>query len=817
MIGSLTGLFLSLQAGLLLAGTAPLPSHEPQLLSLRLTPQGIRLVGVDSSQKLVVLGTYSDGFERDVTGRSRIRVSDPAVALLSGEGTLTPVADGKTLVAAELNGHRSQTAVRVERARSRRPFSFPRDIGGILTKRGCNSSECHGGVKGRGGFKLSLDARHPRKDYRWIVQGGVYQVLSAEAAKPIRARVSTENPEQSLLLLKPTATIAHGGGERFDRESSDYEAIRGWVRAGAPYREVGEARIERLEVSPESLILERASTRQLLVTAHLAGGGSEDVTDQVRYQPTNSEVARVTAEGRVEAISSGQTAILVRAPGQVASVRVGVIADIVPDYPSMPEANLIDRHVFARLRALQILPSPQSSEEEFLRRVCLDLTGTLPPPQRVREFLEDADPGKRDKLIDALLGTPEYVDYWTYRFSDLFRVAYTANGTPAHAYAYWAWIRDSIDENKPYDQMALERLSAQGLDGPSRHFFPGEAPLPEDIMAEEVRVFLGQRLDCAQCHHHPEEKWSQEQFWGLAAFFGRVDHTQWNADGPIVVFDNPFGRVPDYAESEDTVKVLHPRTGEEVAPRYPDWTPLPVERSLDPRLAFAEWTVSHPDFSRTIVNRMWAHMMGRGFVDPVDDFRSTNPPTHPRLLEALAEDFAGHDYDLKHLLRRIGRSRTYQLSAQINRTNRHDLVNYSHRHPRALDGEVLLDAISNVTGVPEEFTNSWKGTAPRGTRAIELQVPDLHGSRFLSIYGRPTRDVVPERKTKASLKQALHILVGPTYQEKISSPESRLKLLLKGKGSNREIVEEPVSLPNLRRGVRTRTSDRFSTFAPRGP
>ena len=236
--------------------------------------------------------------------------------------------------------------------------------------------------------------------------------------------------------------------------------------------------------------------------------------------------------------------------------------------------------------------------------------------------------------------------------------------------------------------------------------------------------------------------------------------------------------------------MLHPRTGEEVSPMFPDGTPLPPEKSFDPRVAFAEWTVSQPDLPRTIVNRMWGYVMGRGIVDPVDDFRSTNPPTHPRLLEALAEDFVSHGYDLKHLLRRITRSRTYQLSARPNRSNRNDVVNYSHHHQRALDGEVLLDAISSVTGVPEEFRNSWMGTAPRGTRAIELQVPDLHTSRFLTIYGRPTRAIIPERKTEASLKQALHILVGSTYQEKIASSGSRLDVLLKGEGSDPEIVEK---------------------------
>jgi hypothetical protein len=791
MIRILVGTLVLLRTGLLLAGTAAIPSHDPELLSLRVAPVDIRLMGGDASQRLVVLGVYSDGFERDVTALSRIQVQNPSVATLVKGTSLTPRADGNTVVTADLGGHSAQAAVLVEESRRTRPFSFSRDIGGILTKRGCNASECHGGVKGRGGFKLSLDVLHPREDYRWIVEGGNYQVLSVEAAKPIKPRVSTETPKDSLLLLKPTASVPHGGGTRFGLDSPDYQTIQDWVRSGAPYEEVGEARIERLEILPGSMTLEPKGTRQLLVTAHLAGGGSQDVTSQVRYSAANSDVVRVGVQGRVEALSPGATTILVRAPGHVANLRVGVVGDLVTDYPRIPENNLIDRHVLAQLKKLHVVPSNLSSDEEFLRRVCLDLTGTLPPPARVQEFLEGRDPQKREKLIDTLLETPEYIDYWTYRFADLYRVSYGSTGTPAHAYAYWAWIRDSITENKPYDQMALERLSAQGHDGPSRHFLPnGEAGRGEEMMPEEMRVYLGQRLDCAQCHHHPFEKWSQEQFWGLAAFFGRISRTEWVSEGAIVIFDDPSGRVPDYGETEDTVKVLHPRTGEEVTPMFPDGSPLSAERSFDPRLAFAEWMVSHPDFSRTIVNRMWAYMMGRGIVDPVDDFRSSNPPTHPQLLDALAQDFVDHGYDLKHLLRRIARSRTYQLSARSNPTNKNDLVNYSHRRPRGLDGEILLDALSSVTGVPEEFKNSWMGAAPAGTRAIHLQVPDLHLSRFLTVHDRPTRKSLPERKNEASLRQALHLLVGETYQEKISSPGSHLDQLLKGQESDHEILEE---------------------------
>lgn len=783
---------LALTGSLLFSGTpAPAPSHQPQVLSLRLMPQEIRMWGADASQRLVVVATFADGMERDVTAGSRFETIDREVADLQAEGKLVAGNDGETTIHAEFQGQVSQASVQVSETRTERPFSFSRDIGGILTRRGCNDSGCHGGVKGRGGFKLSLDARHPQEDHRWIVEGGTYQVLSPESAEPIRPRIDSENPEESLLLQKPTFQIPHGGGSRFTPESADYAAIREWVRDGAPVREAEQFRIEKIEIFPSYLVLKKGQQRQLLVTGHLGNGRTEDLTDQVRYETVNPELVRISPTGRVEGVATGETALLVRAPGRVANSRIGVIADAVTTIPQAAHRNLIDRNVFAKLRKLRIAPSNPSSDAEFLRRVCLDLTGALPPPDRIREFLNSTDPLKRDRLIDTLLETPEYIDYWTFRFSDLFRVSYSSTGTPAHSLVYWAWIRNSLTENKPYDQLARERISAQGNDGPSRHFLQnGEASAPQDAMPEEMRVFLGYRLDCAQCHHHPFEEWSQDQFWGLAAFFGRLSRTEWTSEGAIVVFEDPAGRVPDYEESEDTVKVLHPRTGVEASPVFPDGTPLPKEKSFDPRMALAEWIIAQPNFSRTIVNRMWGHMFGRGIVDPVDDFRSTNPPTHPELLDELARDFAENGYDLKRLLRLIAKSRTYQLSSVPNAANRNDTVNYSHRVRRDLDAEILLDAISDLTGVPETYKNNWMGTAPRGTRAIHLRVPDLYSSKFLAIHDRPNRASIPERKNDASLKKALHIMVGSTYQEKLTHPGNRLHQLVKAGKTDGEIIEE---------------------------
>jgi Protein of unknown function (DUF1553)/Protein of unknown function (DUF1549) len=309
-------------------------------------------------------------------------------------------------------------------------------------------------------------------------------------------------------------------------------------------------------------------------------------------------------------------------------------------------------------------------------------------------------------------------------------------------------------------------------------------------MPEEVRVFLGRRLDCAQCHNHPLESWSQDQFWGLAAFFGRLNRTEWTGFGATVMWDDPAGRDPDYGSATESARVMHPRTNSEVDPAFLDRKPLALNLRNDPRQALAEWMTTHPYFAETITNRMWSYFFGRGLVDPVDDFRSTNPPTHPALLEGLARDFREHGHDLKHLIQLIVSSRAYQLSSVPNETNRDDLINYSHAIPRALDAEILLDAISTVSEVPDTFANSSGGAEPPGTRAIALRLPDLYPSRVLDIFGRTSRERVPERKVSANLNQALHMLVGSTYNERLERDGGRIARLLAKGASDREVIEE---------------------------
>ena len=736
-------------------------SAAARLLSVRLLPEEVRLRGKGSAQQLLVIGTYSDGLERDLTQGSRFSIAEPALAEINARGRVRARSDGRTLLTVQSSGQVLQATVQVRDSAVSRPLRFDRDIARILTKRGCNSTECHGSVTGQGGFKLSKNAAAPREDYGWIVEGGAFHVLTTETGEKA-PRVNLEDPGQSLLLLKASLAVPHGGGERLEKDSHDYRRILDWIAGGAVYGPKNGARSaspERVAVAPGQVVMLKGGERQLLVTAHWADGAREDVTRQVRYLSNNPEVVSVGPDGRLTGRQVGETAIQVLAGGQSASATVGVIEKPVAAYPEVPRHNFIDNHVFAKARKFHLVPSPLSSDAEFLRRLCLDLTGKLPPVHRVRQFLADPDPRKRTRLIDLLLRSPEFVDHWSWRFYDFLRVI-----SPV----YKDWVRRAIAENKPYDQFARERVAAQGFDGPSRHYedMGGTAvPLPQNAMGEQVRVFLGRRMDCAQCHDHPYETWSQDQFWGLTAFFGRLSNLHPGfPQVDFVIMDDPEG----YGTFGKGAKVIHPRSKQEVQPRFLDGTPVPEDRRDDWRLALAEWMTApeNPYFAPAMANRMWGYFFGRGIVDPVDDFRSNNLATHPRLLEALARYFVRSGYDLRSLIRLMVESRTYQLSGEPNPTNRTDRVNYSRALPRPLDSEVLLRAISHVSGVKGEDGN------------------------FFNVYGKPDLSFIPERDMQPSLLQALHQLAGPTFTAKLSREGGRVDRLLQRNASDEAIVEE---------------------------
>ncbi len=772
--------------------SAQAPGHPeataaPELLTLSLRPRAVILRGKDASQQFLLTGAYSDGVERDLSRQARFSLSDPRVAQVDNRARVVALAGGEARLTAEFDGRSAESTIRVQDSAGTRAPSFALDLEGIFTRHGCNDSHCHGSVKGRGGFKLSSQAGNPREDHRWIVRGGAFQIYSQESAGPETPRIRPEKPEESLLLLKPTLQVPHGGGRRLDPGGPDYQTLLQWIGQGAPYGNGG-PEVVRLEVMPRQFVLEREGSQQLVVTAWLSDGSREDFTRRVRYHPTAERVVEVDESGLILAREPGEATILVQAPRRATRASLGVVSRILEKFPRETPRNFIDEEVRRKLRRLGILPSERSSDQEFLRRVCLDLTGTLPPPRRVREFLESRDPGKRDRLILNLLNSPEFIDYWTFRLADLFRVSHEQGGREK-VKIYWEWIREAVARNKPFDQVARERMAGQGYNGPTRHLWGAdEIRLPQDVMTEQARVFLGRRLDCAQCHDHPFDSWTQDQFWGLTGFFKNLTYF-WTT---MAAVDDPSG----HEEFGADPRLLHPRTRREVEAVYPDGRALPVEDRRDPRPRLADWFTSSEEFlfEEAIVNRFWSTFFGRGIVDPVDDFRLTNPPSHPALLRKLARYFRSSGYDLKGLIRLIVQSNTYQRSGRPNRTNRGDGANYSRALPRSLDAEILLDMICQITGIPEVFEGKderdYGGRQPAGTRAMNIVHPDLHPSRFLDIYGRPSRTAVPERKGGASLAQALHMLAGPTYTDKLSKKGGRIDRLLLAAATDREIVEE---------------------------
>jgi hypothetical protein len=784
--------FLTVLSILTLAALPVHAAEEKRALappvSLRIVPEEVTLWGAQALQHFIVLGQYADGLERDVTSTARFSLSDAKKGEVDRSGKFVVRGSGEVMLTAEIGGRSAKTAIHIEEAEKPRSSTFAREIEGIFTKQGCNDVACHGGVKGRGGFRLSVYGIYPREDYKWIVEGGTFRVLTTDE-DPKSSRIDLKQPEKSLLLLKPTFGVPHGGGLRFQVGSADYEMILNWVRSGAPYGEEAEKQgvtVERVEVSPKEVVLQGGGRQQLVVTAYLSNGRREDITEQVRYITNSTEVAEVSETGVVQAKKTGETNILIRTPGHTLSTDVGVIEKPIAKYPKIEARNYIDQDVFAKLRRFQMLPSDLSSDQEFLRRVCLDLTGTLPPPQRVREFVAGKDPHKRDRLIEILLNSPEYVDYWSFRFSDLMRVTFVTSNSIKGAKAYQDWITDSIAANKPYDQMARERIAAQGYSAPARNFYyVEELTTPDVLMPELIRLFMGRRIECAQCHSHPFEAWSQNQYWGLAAFFAGYTELR----GSALIIDVLGG---GHVDQPKEMTVANPRTKEKVVPAFLDGTRLPQSEWRDPRMHLAKWVTSHAYFAEATVNRIWSFFFGRGIVDPVDDFRSTNPPSHPELLKALAKDFKDSGYDLKRLIKTIVESRTYQLSATPNESNQEDKIDYSHALARPLEAAVLLDAITSATGVQEKFEfhrQAGSGDAPLGTRAMQT-IADICPSQFMDDFGRSMRKALPAAPPQPNLLEALHMMTGPAYNAKISSEEGRLSGLLKNDASDEQILDE---------------------------
>jgi hypothetical protein len=654
------------------------------------------------------------------------------------------------------------------RAGAEEHVSFTRDVLPILTRAGCNAGACHGSPSGKNGFRLSLRGYDPALDISTLTKemGG--------------RRIDRITPARSLILEKATGRVAHEGGRRLFEGSPQYRLVHDWIVQGA--RDDRALRPLALVVTPASEVIdEPARELKLKVIAAFPDGGRRDVTHLTRFTVNDDLAARVGPDAAVTRLKPGEVVVIAEYMGLMTPAVI-LFRDPKPDFrfSNVPPSNYIDEHVFAKLRVLQIEPAPLSSDAEFVRRAYLDAVGRLPRPEEVRDFLGSADPRKREKLVDSLLELPEFADWWALKWSDRLGVNQRFVGKIG-AVKYHQWVRGKMAANVPEDEFARTILTAAGgnYSNPPAGFFR-RLRNPE-LRAEEVsQLFMGSRIGCAKCHNHPGENWTQDDYYALAAFFAGVQYR----DGPF------FIQIYDKEETvlnKPAAEVKQPRTGEIVKPRFPG-SSARIDAGLDRRHAFAKWLTSaeNPYFARAAANRIWFHLFGRGIVEPVDDFRGTNPPSIPALLDALAADLVEHGFDRKHLIRTIMTSRVYQLSGEINGSNAGDVKYFSRYVPRRIGAEALLDAVCDATGVPEKFRGF-----PAGTRAVQLPDGEFPYP-FLRVFGRPPRASACEceRDNDTSLHMALMLQGGDFIQAKLADPAGRVASLADSKLADGQVVEE---------------------------
>jgi hypothetical protein len=757
---NLWGIFL-----ILMGAGAPSASAD----ALKVIPEHPLLRGPDAVQQLSVEADAG----RDVTEEAQFASSDPGVAAVEPAGLVRAKGDGEAKVTIRLGGAEAVVPITVRDFTAPRPTNFANQVVPVFTKLGCNSGGCHGKASGQNGFRLSLLGFEPTLDYETLVKEGRGR------------RLFPAVPEESLLLKKATARMPHGGGRRMEPGSHEERIVARWIAEGMPVGKADDPKVAGIEIRPASRVLAKGVRQQLVVTARYTDGSTEDVTRWAQYQSNEADVASVAEAGRVRAGDlPGQAAIMARYQGQVAVFRATVPTGLaIEPYPEFPAANFLDRIALAQWKALGIAPSDLCTDAEFIRRAGVDILGTLPTATETRAFVADADPAKRAKLIDRLLDRPEYAAYFATKWAAVLRNKREGNVQYQNStYRFHGWLKRTLAENVPYDRVARGILAASGTVETTpavawyRHLKAADA-----FVDDTAQVFLGMRLQCAKCHHHPFERWSQDDYYGFAAFFSRVGRKP-SQTGLRV------GRMEEAIYTARSGSVSHPKTGQVMAPKGLGGAVVPVPGTQDPRQKLVDWMTdpANPFFARALVNRYWAHFFGRGIVEPIDDLRVTNPASNPELLDALADDFVKSGYDLKHLVRTLCTSRVYGLSSVPNESNARDRQSFARRYPRRLSAEVLLDSISELSGVATAFVG-----LPAGTRAIDLPDESV-GSAFLDAFGRPRRDTACEceRVTDASLGQSLMLLSSNDLQHKLASPGGRAEALAKDPRPDSEKVDE---------------------------
>lgn len=802
---------------------------------LQVLPGELSLTAADRQHGIVVSFTDATGKTRDVTGVSKISSVNPGVAAVDGP-QVKAVGEGAADILVEHEGLTARVGVTVSGLSTPAAPSFRQDVLPVLTRTGCNMGGCHGKLNGQNGFRLSLRGYAPEWDYDWLTS----EVRSR--------RIEYADPAASLMVLKPAGLAPHEGGKRFDGDSRYAKVLIDWIANRTPAPDPAESDAVRLEVLPGGRTLAAGESQQLLVRAHYPDGRVRDVTWLAQFHSNEPVTMAVNEQGLVKSLRVGEAAVRVHFQGQVEVVLFTTPhATAVSAEAFARRNNVVDEHVFAKLESLRIPPSPDADDAAFLRRAHLDTIGTLPTPEEVRAFLTSTDPRKRAKLVDALLDRPEWVDYWSLQLGDILQNRkerdHDVRGAK-NVRLFHAWLRDQVAQNRGWDAIARDVLLATGdsTTSPQVGYFvvtvgekgkAEESELPDSI----AQSFLGTRIGCAKCHNHPLEKYTQDDYYHFAAFFSKLSLKRSSPDkGPtrlamtskeeleqrkqIESRENELAAAEKEAEgktdkelkkAQDKVAekrkqlaqaneqlakirsamptVRQPRTGQAMAARPLDRTPLPIAPGEDPRATLVNWMLDpkNESFAGAMVNRLWRHFMGVGMIEPVDDIRSSNPPSNPALWAALNAEFVAKRYDLKHMMRLILNSRAYQLASSTVEGNETDARFYSHHYARRLPAEVLMDAMSAAADVPDSFAGY-----PVGVRAIQLPEPGV-SSYFLQIFGRSDRVTACacERNGDVTLPQLLHLQNSPELLAKLKNPEGRLaKLLARKDLSTDQLIEE---------------------------
>lgn len=749
--------------GALRADEAPANAPTAGLQELTLQPSAFTLLGERSEQQLLVTGRFAENELRDLTAAAQYSSADPAIARIEGS-VVHPVADGTTTVIAQVGEMTTSVPVTVSGMEQPDPVSFKNETLAALTKASCNMGACHGSPSGKGGFRLSLRGYDPPLD-----------ILTLRT-EYFGRRTNVLNPADSLILKKALMEVAHGGGRRLHKGGPAYSVLHGWIEEGMQVDDEQVPNLLKVEVIPSQRVLRDASSRQqLIVNGHFSDGSIRDLTPLTVFSSSNESVATVDENGLVEKVGRGETAILVRYLDKMATSYVTFLEEVPGFVWNDPEPrNFVDRRVFDKLQTLQILPSELCTDEEFLRRAYLDAIGRLPTIEETVAFLEDASPTKRDELVDRLVDSPDFASFWTLHWADILR-SNSKNLNDVGVHKFQRWIYDSVLNDKPLDEFAQELLTADGsvFENPAANYWRASRD-PQDATETTAQLFLGIRIQCAKCHNHPFERWTQDNYYGIAAAFTRVGRKKGPVADEEIIYNTGSG------------EIQQPRTGETMKVHLLLEGDVDVPQDRDRRDVFAEWLTSpdNPFFARACVNRIWGYLLGRGIVEPVDDFRDSNPPSNAELLDELAQHFVENGYSRKWAVKTIMKSRTYQLSSRKNDFNAEDEIYNSHARTRLLSAEQLLDALCQTTGVAENFSG-----LPAGMRAVELPDPPTN-HYFLKVFGQPQREMACqcERTSESNLSQALQMINGPVVHNKLRDDNGRIAQMLKAEKSNEEII-----------------------------